>query len=132
MDYKTFRNILDRYYFLLKDRERINCELDVLWYDLTGVKAIRYDKEHLSYNPSLEAEYKDFLRNQIADKEVELDFINSSIALIELKLSKMSELDRDICLKVIADKTPLETIGNEIGYSNASVWRHIKRTIEKI
>lgn len=132
MDYKTFRNILDRYYSLQESKRKLEEAIDVLWYELSGVKSIRYDKEPSTYNPTLTNERRNRLSEELEEKNIELDFTMSAIKMIEYKLSKLDEKEREVCLKVVTDKISLINIGKEIGYSESGVWYYVKRLIEKV
>ena len=44
MDYKTFKNELSNYRAYQKSLIQINDEIELIVYEMTGVKGIRYDK----------------------------------------------------------------------------------------
>ncbi len=132
MDYKAFKNELENYYKHLKNKDDIESEIEMILYEMTGVKGIRYDKEPSSYNPELSAEKRLELIERKEEKEIELDYTNASIKYIEMKLKKLPEEDRRICLKIISEGVSAEKIRREVGYSKSGIWKRIKRELTGI
>lgn len=132
MDYKGFKNELENYYKHLKNVENIKKEIEDILYEMTGVKGIRYDKEPSSYNPQLSMERKLELIDQKEEKEIELDYTIASIRYIEKKLSKLSQEDKDICLKIISKGISSEKVRQEVGYSKSGIWKRIQRELTGI
>ena len=132
MDYSGFKNELKNYYKHLENVDRLKEDIEQIIYEMSGVKGIRYDKERSSYNPELANEKRLEMIEKIAEKEIELDYTLAAIKYIEMRLKKLSDDDRKICLKVISDGVSAEKVGREIGYSRPGVWKRIKRELEKI
>ena len=71
MDYKTFKNEISNLKAYCRSLEEIQTELDMLWYELTGVKGVQYDKQPSSYNQSLSENY----RLELLDKIEQCDLL---------------------------------------------------------
>ena len=132
MDYKAFKNELENYYKHLKNKDKIKEEIENILYEMTGVKGIRYDKEPSGYNPELSAEKKLELIERKEEKEIELEYTIASIHFIEMKLKKLPEDDRRICLKIISEGVSAEKVRREVGYSKSGIWKRIKRELTGI
>ena len=132
MDYKGFKNELENYYKYLKEADKLKQELDIILYEMTGVKGIRYDKQRGSYNPQLSSDRLHDLMQKKEEKEIELQHVLASIKYLQLKISKLSEEDKQICLKVISEGISSETVRQEVGYSRSGFWKRIKRELQKI
>ena len=132
MDYKSFKNELENYYKHLKNIDRIQEEIDLILYEMEGVKAVRYDKQPSSYNASLNARIMLEMSEKLEEKEIELNYAKASVKYIEMMLKKMPEEDRAICLKVISEGVSAEQIARQKGYSRGGMWKRIKREVTKI
>ena len=132
MDYNGFKNELKNYYKHLQNVDQLKSDIEMIIYEMSGVKGIRYDKEPSAYNPELANERRLEMIDRIAEKEIELDYTIAAIKYIEMRLKKLSDEDRQICLKVISDGISAEKVGREIGYSRPGIWKRIKRELEKI
>lgn len=132
MDYKAFKNELQNYYKYLKNVDKIKEEINQIWYDMSGVKAIRYDKQLITHNPELSNMIKHEYMSRIEEKEIELDHVLSSIKYIELKLSKMNPEDKQVCIDIISKGISSEKVANEKGYSKSGMWKRIKRELERV
>ena len=132
MDYRTFKDLLRNYYKYQIAIEEIKTDLELVLYEMTGVKAIDYSKPYMQPNPSLSHERKLELIDKKAALELELEYTYTAIKLIELKLSKLSESDKQICLKIIAKGETYESVGNEQGYTISGMWRKVRRALKNI
>ena len=132
MDYRSFKNELENYESYLIAKDKIEEEIEELLYVMSGVRGIRYDKEPGSFNPELSEEKRLDLIEKKAEMEIERDFIIHAIKLIELKLSKLSEEDKEICMRIIAEGESSEAVSRENGYTRGGMWKRIKREVSKI
>lgn len=128
----TFKKILGNYRNYLIDINTIKEEIDCLWYELSGVKAINYNKQPSSFNPSLSAMKKLELLDKLEDKQLELEVTQKSIILIERKLSKLSKEDKEVCVRILCDKESNEKVGMEKGYSHNAMWKKVRKALEKV
>ena len=132
MDYRGSKNELGNYYQNLKHIDELKEEIELILYEMTGVKGIRYDKEPTSYNPELSAEKRLDLIDRKEEKEIELEYMTASVKYIEMKLSKLSKEDKEICLKIISEGVSAEKVRREVGYSKSGIWKRIKRELQGI
>lgn len=132
MKVEAFKDLLKHYYDYQRSAIQIEKELDDLLYEMTGVKGIRYDRVPSSFNPELSEESRLEYIEKKAEKEAELDFTYAALKIIEMKLSKLSEEDKEICLNVLNRKVTYEEAGKKRGYSKHGMWVKVKREIEKI
>ena len=132
MNYNAFKNELRNYYSYLKSVDEIREEIELIHYEMTGVKGIRYDREPSSFNPELSEEKKLELIEEKEEKELELRFTLNAINLIEKKISKLSPGDKDACLKIIAEGISYEDVSRSKGYSKGGMWKRIRRELTKI
>ena len=130
MDYKAFKNELESYYKHLRNVDQLREDIELILYEMTGVKGVRYDKEPTTYNPQLSNERKLELIEEKEEKEIELEYTMASIRLIERKLAKLSDEDKQICLKIISEGVSAEKVRKQVGYSKSGIWKRIKRELQ--
>lgn len=132
MKASTFENMLKNYYDYKICTRKLKDDIDCIWYELSGVKAIRYDKQPTTFNSNLNEIRKLDLLDELESKQIELEMINTQISFIERKLEMMNEDDKKLVLKIICDKESYEKVGREVGYSHNGMWKKLKRDIESI
>lgn len=92
-----YRDILSNYErYAMKDK-MLNIRLDILYYELEGVKAVDYSKEKGTYNKDASIEKYYNISDQIAEIEKEKSFI--TVCLRGLEAMKDAIQDKDIRAK---------------------------------
>ena len=132
MDYKTFKNELSNYRAYQKSLIQINDEIELIVYEMTGVKGIRYDKQPMSFNPYLTAETRERLSHRLDEWECKLDHTLMKINDIERDLAKLPDDIRELCIMIFADGMTFIEVGNKVGYSDNALWHRIRKEVEKI
>lgn len=131
MEYKTFiMNLsnLKRYKESLKSIEN---DLDLILYDLTGVKGIRYDKLPTSYNPSENAQKQLEMIEIYNEKLKEYDFTVMAIERIESVLKRLPNDLREMVIEKFVDGKSYEELGRKYGYSERGMAKMLEREVEK-
>ncbi|MBR0456513.1 MAG: hypothetical protein IJJ01_07560 [Firmicutes bacterium] len=132
MKVEAFKDLLKHYYDYQMSILQIKEELDVLLYEMTGVKGISYDKIPSSFNPEISEDRKlDFIE-RLNEKEAELDFTYAAIKLIEMKLSKMTEEEKTLCVEILNRKITYEEAGRNNKYSTSRMWKIVKENLKKV
>lgn len=131
MEYRTFiMNLsnLKRYKESLKNIEN---DLDLILYDLTGVKGIRYDKLPTSYNPSENAQKQLEMIEIYNEKLKEYDFTVMAIERIESVLKRLPDDLREMVIEKFVDGKSYEELGRKYGYSERGMAKMLEREVEK-
>ena len=131
MEYRTFiMNLsnLKRYKESLKNIEN---DLDLILYDLTGVKGIRYDKLPSSYNPSETAQKQLEMIEIYNEKLKEYDFTVMAIERIESVLKRLPDDLREMVIEKFVDGKSYEELGRKYGYSERGMAKMLEREVEK-
>ena len=132
MNYNDFAERMETYKAYKESQYQLEAELEAIWYEMTGVKAIRYDKQPTTFNPSIMAEIRSNYSEQVEEKQKELDATMSAIWLIEKDLNRLPEDIQQICRWKYVDKLTFEKIGKILGYSGNAIWNRLKKEVEKI
>ena len=132
MDYKTFTEDLASY---AQNTERIKQtkeELDIILYQMTGVKGIRYDKIPGTFNPHSAEFIRSKLSERYEEKENELIRYQTAVKNVELVKKRLpKEIWLMLVEKFVKNKTYME-IGIQYGYTNTGLWKYLRREVEKI
>ena len=132
MDYRTFKNELENYYSYIKEIDELKEEIDNIIYEMSGVKAVNYQKIPMNANPELSHERLLELIEKKEEKEKEIERLNLNVKAIENALSKMDARDKKMCIDLIAKKGNAYKLGDEYGYTRSGVWARVRREIEHI
>lgn len=132
MEYRTFRNEISNLNAYYKSRYEIEAELETMFYDLTGVKGVRYDKLPASYNPSLSEQTKLELLDKIEEKEKELDYTLLAIDRYERNLNRLSEEIKGYVERLFILGETFERVSRNAGYSKSAILYRIKAEVEKL
>ena len=132
MDYKVFKNEISNLKAYYRSRKEIEADLEVLWHELSGLKAIRYDKQPSSFNPEMSATYTLELIDRIETKQKELDYTIMAIERYESHLKQLPSDIRDMVEQIFILGKTFAEVGKTIGYSDNGLHYKIKKEIEKI
>ena len=132
MDYKTFRNEISNLKAYYRSAKEIEIELEKMWYELSGIKAIRYDKQPASYNPELSETYRLELIDRIEKKQKELDFTYLAIERYKGELDRLPSDIRELVVQLFIQNKTFAEVGKTIGYSDNGLHYKIKKEIEKL
>lgn len=131
MTFETFTSNLTNLKEYKHSLIEIESDLSLILYEMTGVKGISYDKQPMSYNPSLTEQKRLEMVERYNEKQKEYDFTLLAIEQTEITLKKMP-MDLQIMLgeKFINGMT-YEEIAKLHGYSANGMWHYIRRETEK-
>ena len=132
MSYKSFKNELENYEEYCQNAKDLKEEIDDIFYEMTGVRGISYDKQPASYNPSLSEERRLELIDLYNQKLDDLRHFMSTIRYVDRRLRGLSADDKQIVLDVASGKITYEEAGNRYGYSKGRMWKKVKRILEEI
>lgn len=131
MDYRTFCIDLENYAENLKRLKKAEDELEVILYDLCGIRGVSYDSIMVHGNPSQKALNWLKLEDKYNDKETEVKRYELAIRNVEIVKAKLpKELWLMLYDKFVKGMTYRE-IGKKYGWSGNGVWHYIKRECER-
>lgn len=131
MDYENFKAMMTNYATNKRKLLEAKQELEVLFYEMTGVKGVAFDRMPGSHNPSAAEEGKLNQVEKYNDKLKDIQYYEKCIAYVE-EYSKRIPTD---LWKLLYEKYVLgityEKLGERFGYSNNGMYHYLKREIEK-
>lgn len=132
MDYRVFKNEISNLKAYCRSKKEIEIELEVMWHELSGLKAIRYDKQPTSYNPEMSESYRLELIDRIEKKQKELDYTILAIERYENELERLPSDIREMVEQIFILGKTFAEVGKTIGYSDNGLHYKIKKEVEKI
>ena len=131
MDYKTFATDMAEYRENKKRLAKARDELEVILYDLCGVRGVSYDSIMVHGNPTQKALNWLKLEDKYNDKDTEVKRYELAIRNVEIVKAKLpKELWLMLYDKFVKGMTYRE-IGKKYGWSGNGVWHYIKRECER-
>ena len=131
MDYRTFCIDLENYAENLKRLKKAEDELEVILYDLCGVRGVSYDSIMVHGNPSQKALNWLKLEDKYNAKESEVERYRTAIRNVEqVKKRLPKELWLMLNDKFVKGMT-YSALGIKYGYSDHGIWNMMRREVEK-
>ena len=132
MDYQTFKNEMLNYRAYKRSIDELNEKIEILWYEMTGVKGISYDKQPTSYNPIIAEEVRSKYSEQIEELNLALDHTLIKIQDIEKHLGMLPVQTQTICKLLFMERLSYRTVGMTYGYTDQGLRKRIIREVEKL
>ena len=132
MDYRTFKNEISNLKAYTRSARELENEIDALWYELTGVKGVQYDKLPSSYNSDLSENFRLELLDRIEFKQKELDFTMLAIERYQNELNRLPDDIKNYVVQIFIYGHTFAEIGEKIGYSDRGLHYKVKKEIERL
>ena len=131
MDYKVFTSNLSNLKAYKKNRDELEEELEVLLYEMTGVKGVSFDHVPMSFNPEFASLKKLDLIDKYDDKLREFNFICMAIEETERILAKMPDRLREMLTDAYIRHMSFQRLGMKHGYTDGGMWAYLQRETER-
>ena len=132
MSYKSFKNELENYEEYQKNAESLREEISDIFYSMTGVKGVPFDRIPGSFNPSLIESRKLEMIDLYNQKLEDLKHYEMSIRYVDRKLKDLTAAERQMCFDVASGKITYEVASKQYGYSKGRMWKKVKQILEEI
>lgn len=133
---ETFLNELRNLNNYKNKLKELEDKLDALFYDLTGVKAVRYDlvKGMSDYQQIelIKLGKIDEYNERSTQINEDLDRLKKNIAYIESVLDKLDSNTRNACVSIYCFKNTYDEVARSIGYSKPGLQYIIHKTLNKL
>ena len=131
MDYKTFTTDLANYNENILRYQKAKDELEVILYDLCGVRGVSYDSIMVHGNPSVKALNWLKQEDKYNEKEAELRRYETALVNVERAKKKIPmELWVMLTDKFVRGMTYTQ-VGMKYGYSGRGMWAYLRRETER-
>ena len=131
MDYKTFTTDLANYNENILRYQKAKDELEVILYDLCGVRGVSYDSIMVKGNPSVKALNWLKQEDKYNEKEAELRRYETALVNVERAKKKIPmELWVMLTDKFVRGMTYTQ-VGMKYGYSGRGMWAYLRRETER-
>ena len=132
MTVKEFKASFEEYIKYLELEAKIKERIEYLYYELSGVKGIAYDKVPSSFNQGLNDERKLILIEMINTKQAELQYLQAKYHYFSLILKKLEHRDLDLLFRLLIKKQSYESVAKEYDMSASALWKYVEKVIGEI
>ena len=132
MTVKEFKASFEEYIKYLELEAKIKERIEYLYYELSGVKGIAYDKVPSSFNQGLNDERKLILIEMINTKQAELKYLQAKYHYFSLIIKKLDPEDLDLLFRLLIRKQSYESVAKEYDMSASALWKYVEKVIEEI
>lgn len=122
---------IKNYTSYVRYKARLLNKLDELWYELSGVKGVRYDKAPATFNPSLTEEKKHALMERIDLCQGELSRVNIQIDYIDTVLDRLNKEDLEMVKYVLVEGHTLDEAGEKWYLTGSAISKRIDAILRK-
>lgn len=130
---EQFKKELRCYKGYISKANDLKQEIDDIWYELTGVKAIRYDKlPSGSYNPSVSEARRLNLSEKVERKIKELDRVSNNINYIDSILSRLPKNISKACIDIYCDEKGYKKTSQNEYISDAGLFKQIDKALAEV
>lgn len=131
MNYKVFITNLSNLNEYYRDKAKLEEEMDILFYQMTGVSGVSYDKIPSSYNPELSEEMRLEAIEKYNAKIRQYNFTCMIINEVSMILATLPDELQNALIDVYVKKKKFKDAGIKYGYSDSGLWHMLKRETEK-
>lgn len=132
MDYQRFKNEISNLKAYYRSMVELEEETERLFYELTGVKGLRYDRQPTSYNQQMSESYRLELIEKLEQIEKEKDFTREVIDRYEKQLNRLPDEIRVMVVLLFIEGKSFREVSEMVGYSDHGLYYRIKKEIEKL
>lgn len=126
------RNEIRNYRKYVSYKAQLMDRLEDLWYELTGVKAVRYDTTHVTYNKSISEARRLSLLDKVDFYRSELDRMDRQIRYIDSVLDKMTKEENEVVTFVLIEGHTEDEAGEKWYLTRSAISHWITRILNRI
>lgn len=130
MTVDEFKVGFKHYIDLLKREKELREECENIFYQMTGVKGISYDKIPSSFNPEQVNENKLYLSDLFETKQLEIGLIQAQYKYFTVVLSKFTTDEIELMYRLFIKGQTYDYVCRDYGYSSAGLFKYVERMIE--
>lgn len=124
------KNEIRNYTKYIKYKIALQDKIEDLWYELSGVKGVRYDKLPSLPNPSNERQLA--LMDKIDYYQSELHRVDAQIRFIDSILDRMDKEESELIRYVLIDGHTLIEAGEKYFVTNTAISKRIDTILRKV
>lgn len=126
---EIFKNELRNYAFYKRRIKSLSDMVEMLFHELSGVKAIQYDKEPIHTPPNEEIKYR--IMEEIEHHERNKARAQSKLDDIDKILNHIETPLYEAIIDVYANKIKMYKVANKLGYSKNGLAYQMNKAIKK-
>ena len=131
MNVNEFKSGYRAHLFLNQRVKKLKEDVENLYYQISGVKGIKYDRIPSSLDPRLVEQNKLDILDQIEEKLAEIKYIEAHQSYFNMILEKFSQEELDLLNRIYIKGERYEDVAQDLNYSVGGLFKVIERMIKE-
>lgn len=127
-----FKDEMKYYAWLKYSIELMSNKLEVLEYDMSGVKGVDYEKEKASSSDEAKAERRLNLIEEYNELLSKIDEYQKRLDRLDEVLDKMTFYEKQMFLQIYEERLSYQEVANRFYISKAGLFYRMNRVLERI
>lgn len=129
----AFKNLLKNYkFYKYIELPNVKSNIQRIEYDMTGVKAIRYDKSPTIPNPELTAQRRHELSEQLDHELAKKELMEIIIQFCDDVLERLGPTMSEPLMKICCDGKTYKQVAEELHMADATLFEKIFNALQKV
>lgn len=129
---EAFKNRIRNYNFHIEQIEQINEEINVVFYDLTGVKGVSYDYHAPCTNQAIKNEHKTDLLEKLEELKEKKKAHQEELDKLNAMLNQLNNTDRELVKKKLINNFTYDELSNQSYMARTTIQYRIDKAIKDI
>lgn len=129
---EAFKNRIRNYSFHIEQIEQINEEINVVFYDLTGVKGASYDYHVPCTNQAIKNEHRTDLLEKLEELKEKKKAHQEELDKLNAMLNQLNKTDRELVKKKLINNFTYDELSNQSYMARTTIQYRIDKAIKDI
>ena len=129
---EAFKNRIRNYSFHIEQIEQINEEINVVFYDLTGVKGASYDYQAPCTNQAIKNEHRTDLLEKLEELKEKKKAHQEELDKLNAMLNQLNKTDRELVKKKLINNFTYDELSNQSYMARTTIQYRIDKAIKDI
>ena len=129
---EAFKNRIRNYNFHIEQIEQINEEMNVVFYDLTGVKGASYDYHAPCTNQAIKNEHRTDLLEKLEELKEKKKAHQEELDKLNAMLNQLNKTDRELVKKKLINNFTYDELSNQSYMARTAIQYRIDKAIKDI
>lgn len=129
---EAFKNRIRNYNFHIEQIELINEEMNVVFYDLTGVKGANYDYHAPCTNQAIKNEHRTDLLEKLEELKEKKKAHQEELDKLNAMLNQLNKTDRELVKKKLINNFTYDELSNQSYMARTTIQYRIDKAIKDI
>ena len=129
---EAFKNRIRNYNFHIEQIEQINEEINIVFYDWTGVKGASYDYHAPCTNQAIKNEHRTDLLEKLEELKEKKKAHQEELDKLNAMLNQLNKTDRELVKKKLINNFTYDELSNQSYMARTTIQYRIDKAIKDI